>query len=198
MSSQEFLLAFRRASEIIEEKLGNEDVRRILKDIFERACASEDRAPKNRELFIDSRVDSQMIRVPEATYMAVIKELRNLNLVNVWARATCPNTEEIIVETPQRKKFRQRLTEPCIHCGKDHSDLDFEHIELVFVINRNCEKGTEGKSLLRLPLLTDIAPSSKSKSIGSSITRWFKSFFFQKRLLLQSSQRQYSLKMARR
>ncbi|HBE72460.1 MAG TPA: hypothetical protein DDW52_30370 [Planctomycetaceae bacterium] len=135
MSSTQFELTFDSVANLI--KAGNTDphVPKILEDIRSRAVGSEKDPRKNRELIIEPWRDGQMLSVPEASYRAVADELKKFNILSVWARAICPNENEIIVETRKPEKFRKKLTQPCPHCGSSHLDLPIENIETFLVIN---------------------------------------------------------------
>lgn len=148
MLSPEFAHTFDRAAAIIEAGHREPEIGRIIADLRTRADSATPNPLKNRALIVDSRIDSQMLGVPEAVYGVVIKELRQFHLLNVWAKATCPNTGDVIVETRNTQKFRRLLNEPCPSCGQDHSELSHDNIELFFVIN--FETSSEPLSLREL------------------------------------------------
>jgi hypothetical protein len=135
MSSPTFDLTFSRAVRLIEASHREREISVILDDFRKRATTSDRNPLSNRNLIVDNRVDSQMLNVPEHLYEVVVRELRKFQLLHVWVRARCPNTDEIIVETRKESKFRRMLNEPCPHCGQDHSAMGYEHIEYFFAIN---------------------------------------------------------------
>lgn len=173
MLSPEFELTFDRASAIIEAGHREPEVSQILADFRSRASSDTHNPLKNRALIVDPRVDSQMLNVSESVFDVVVKELRQFHLLNVWARATCPNTGDTIVETRNTEKFRRLLDEPCPHCGQDHSDLQHENIELFFAINFE----TSSKPLSLRELLAKPPPKPLDESRSRKIWRRFTAFF---------------------
>ncbi|WP_413432777.1 hypothetical protein [Crateriforma spongiae] len=137
MRSRQFEHTFERATAIIGAGSGDPDVKRILEDVRERAASDEENPINNPDLIVDPRVDAQMLSVSESSYRAVAEELRQFQILHVWARAVCPNDDDdgVIVETRNPDKFRRLLIEPCPYCGQSHADLPASKIETFLAIN---------------------------------------------------------------
>ncbi|QDT41032.1 hypothetical protein Pan241w_10910 [Gimesia alba] len=78
---------------------------------------------KNRNLMIDPVHDSQVLGVPHFAVVDVVERLEDIGLLDIWGRATCPNTGETISEAPLTDdcyKFPVDDIANCHECGQDH------------------------------------------------------------------------------
>lgn len=114
-------------------------VRLILENFAERIKrdATDSDPLKNRELMVDPPHDSQVIGVPHFAVVDVVERLDDIGLLDVWGRASCPNTGEIISESPLwrgRYKFPLDDVAICCECGQDH--MDDREVDKFYVLRR--------------------------------------------------------------
>jgi hypothetical protein len=146
MSSSESKSLFDSAADFIRVRLaGAKGVDQVLDRLKERADTDDYDPLSNRSLILESPKLAQQIAVPRRTVEAVIDELHLLNLVHIWARATCPtvDTDEgnVLVETDDAQELRAVVRESCAHCGQYHDDLGWMNIETFYAINLRQEPG---------------------------------------------------------
>ncbi len=145
MSSKEFMTTFENAAGLVTLRLAAESGVEATLDNFRTRVASDVYDPlENRSLVIDPDLDAQMIGVPAQTVEKVVKELRRLDLVHLWARATCSSNEhgddETIIETNRAEEFGEALATSCPHCGQIHDDIEWEQISTFYAFNFTLKK----------------------------------------------------------
>jgi hypothetical protein len=122
---------------------------------------------------VEPRIEAQRLNIPGTTVDRVASELHGLNILHVWARASCPNVEpgepNTITETDDVKTFQAAITSPCLHCGQEHDELSWENIETFYAIHFEDEPDDfQLSKLLR----------RKSKSLNGNTTTtktpWYK------------------------
>ncbi len=186
MLSGESLLIFDRAAEFIRGRLGqSENVSKVLSSFRQRINESDTVNPlENRELFIETAMDAQMIGVPREAIEDVTSELRRLKLLSVWVRAECPiatDDDNTIIETTSPKEFRESLHSPCPHCANLHESLDWDSLTTVYAFNLSGKPDTFRLSRFiveepKLPSEKTKGPSliSRAASAVGKMFRFFK------------------------
>ena len=182
MSSSEYRTIFDGASALVEAQLGNlPGTSDLLASLRER-CDTNDRDPRiNRRLIVEPQLESQILCIPVQTVQKVVKELHKLNVLHLWARATCPNEssgdDATVVETNNVSEFRAAVGDSCPHCGQSHEDIGWDDIESFYALNFDVAPdtfrfGDYFRPPAKLPDTTESPPS-----IASRLSGWCLSFF---------------------
>jgi hypothetical protein len=185
MSSDEFASIFRNAVSIVTARCKDAPgLERALKELAARSQSDERNPLKNRRLIIEPVLDSQRFGVPLKTLECVATELHRLNILHLWARATCPRTDpeddNVIIETDGAAAFRLAIAEPCPHCGQFHKDLPWSNIETFYAFHFDNHRDRFKLSRFLLDFErpnAEVPVRPQRPREGPALLRWVRGFF---------------------